>query len=324
MLQNSFFSQSLLNGLNQFISSLPDKSLYKPVAYILEIGGKRIRPQLCLMSCKAFNGKIENALPLALAVEVFHNFSLVHDDIMDNAPLRRGMQTVHEKWNTNTAILSGDAMLILVYDLINQAPQEIAYKATKLINQVSLEVCEGQMSDMDFEAINNISLFQYIEMIRQKTAVLLGGALQLGAIAANANENQQKAIYNFGLNLGLAFQLKDDLLDAFGELSKVGKQIGGDIIANKKTFLYIKALELANEVDKASLENWFSQKTVNNTEKVNAVINLFNKYNIKEITQNEVDKYSKIAIENLSICNFNTDNNQLFNTLVNELLFRNA
>jgi geranylgeranyl diphosphate synthase type II len=320
---SSPLSQLLEDSLKNYIDTLPKKSLYEPANYILNLGGKRIRPQLTLFAAKAFGGEVQKAIPLALAVEVFHNFSLVHDDIMDKAPLRRGKQTVHTKWNDNTAILSGDAMLVLVYQLINQTNATVAFEANKIFNQVALEVCEGQMSDMEFEQTENVLLSDYTDMIRQKTAVLLGGALQLGAISAGASPEKQKAVYNFGVNLGIAFQLKDDLLDAFGNSAQVGKQIGGDILSNKKTFLYLKALEIANDAQKSALKHWFSLEDYKNpNEKIEAVKNIFLALNIQQLTQHKVDEYSNDAIKNLDLCGFAQEDKKIFQDLTNYLLNR--
>lgn len=316
------FAETLTQSLEDYLATLPQKPLYEPVSYILSLGGKRIRPQLTLMSAKAFGGKVEEAMPLALAVEMFHNFSLVHDDIMDNAPLRRGKTTVHEKWNSNTAILSGDAMLILVYDLVLKAPHSITADAIEIVNRVSLEVCEGQMDDMEFEQRNNVSIEEYVEMIRQKTAVLLGGALELGALVAGADKKQQEDIRNFGIHLGIAFQLKDDLLDSFGESAAVGKQIGGDILANKKTYLYLKALEKANDIQKKELLKWFNTGSENAAEKIKSVKEIFLNLGIDTSTQEQVDYYSKLAISNLLACNLPDEHNAIFLQLTENLLNR--
>ena len=216
------------------------KNLYEPIDYILQLGGKRIRPVLTLMAADIFSGDFQKALPAALAVEVFHNFTLVHDDIMDDAPLRRGQATVHEKWDLNTGILSGDAMLILAYQYFEDYEPHVFQKLSKLFSKTALEVCDGQQLDVDFETRNDVSIPAYIDMIRLKTSVLVAAALKMGAIVAETSNENANLIYDFGLNLGLAFQLQDDYLDTFGDPETFGKQIGGDIIENKKTFLYLK------------------------------------------------------------------------------------
>ena len=217
------------------------KSLYEPIDYILSLGGKRIRPVLTLMAADIFDGDHKKAISAAKAVEMFHNFSLVHDDIMDDAPLRRGNETVHEKWNLNTGILSGDAMLILAYQYFENYEPKIFQALAKLFSKTALEVCEGQQYDVDFETRDDVTIPEYLKMIEYKTAVLLGAAMKMGAIVAETSEENADLIYNFGLNLGIAFQLQDDYLDAFGNPETFGKQVGGDIIENKKTYLYLKA-----------------------------------------------------------------------------------
>jgi geranylgeranyl diphosphate synthase type II len=226
-------------------------NLYDPLNYFMNLGGKRIRPLLTLMSVELFGSKVEEAFPSALSVEFFHNFSLIHDDIMDKAPLRRNQETVHAKWNDNIAILAGDVLLVKAYqELQKQDPKHII-KLLNIFNKTAVEVCEGQQMDMDFELRSDVSVADYIEMIRLKTSVLLGGALQMGAVIANASEKDQQLIYDFGESLGIAFQIQDDILDLYGDPKKFGKQVGGDIITNKKTYLLLKAIEKQkeNEVD---------------------------------------------------------------------------
>ena len=237
------------------------ESLYTPIDYILQLGGKRIRPVLTLMVADIFSNDFKKALPAALAVEVFHNFTLVHDDIMDNAPLRRGKKTVHEKWNVNTGILSGDAMLILAYQYFENYEPAIFQKLAKLFSKTALEVCNGQQLDMDFELRDDITIEEYVTMIRLKTSVLVAAALQMGAIVAEANAKDSQLIYDFGSYLGIAFQLQDDYLDTFGNPETFGKQVGGDIIENKKTFLYLKAMALADVGDKKKLLQYYRQKS---------------------------------------------------------------
>ena len=226
-------------------------NLYDPLNYFMNLGGKRIRPLLTLMSVELFGSKVEEAFPSALSVEFFHNFSLIHDDIMDKAPLRRNQETVHAKWNDNIAILAGDVLLVKAYQELQKQEPKHMIKLLNIFNKTAVEVCEGQQMDMDFELRSDVSVADYIEMIRLKTSVLLGGALQMGAVIANASEKDQQLIYDFGESLGIAFQIQDDILDLYGDPKKFGKQVGGDIITNKKTYLLLKAIEKqkGNEVD---------------------------------------------------------------------------
>jgi len=282
------------------------KNLYDPINYILQLSGKRIRPILTLMACDMLASEYQKALPAALAVEVFHNFTLVHDDIMDDAPLRRGMQTVHEKWNLNTGILSGDAMLILAYQYFENYEPKTFQRLAKLFSKTALEVCDGQQLDIDFETRNDVTINEYLEMIRLKTSVLVAAALKMGAIVANSQEKEADLLYEYGLNLGMAFQLQDDYLDTFGNPETFGKQVGGDIIENKKTFLYLKALELASEEDKQKLRFFYKQKLEENSIKLNEVIRIFEKYNIPIIIQNLIADYTKASfssLESMSISN---------------------
>ncbi|WP_245939421.1 polyprenyl synthetase family protein [Tenacibaculum gallaicum] len=276
------------------------KNLYEPVDYILRLGGKRIRPMLTLIAADVFSSDYQKALPAAFAVEVFHNFTLVHDDIMDDAPLRRGKETVHEKWNINTGILSGDAMLILAYQYFENYEPKIFQKLAQLFSKTALEVCDGQQLDVDFETRNDVTIDEYIKMITLKTSVLVAAALKMGAIVANANEEQAQHLYNYGLNLGIAFQLQDDYLDTFGDPESFGKQVGGDIIENKKTFLYLKALEVANDADKENLLKLYNGKQKNNTEKVTTVSAIFKKNNIPKETHKLIEYYTDKSFESLN------------------------
>ena len=249
--------------------------LYNPMRYILELGGKRIRPVLALIAADAVGGHIKKALPAALAVEVFHNFSLVHDDIMDEAPLRRGKATVHEKWDANTGILSGDVMLVKAYQCLDAYPAELFKELTQLFSQTAKEVCEGQQYDMDFPQQDNVSQAEYLHMIKNKTAVLLGCSLQMGAMIGGLSREESQPFYDFGIELGLAFQLQDDYLDAFGDPLTFGKQVGGDIIENKKTLLYLLALEKGDKVQQAELEELFSSQPQDPRDKIATVKILF-------------------------------------------------
>lgn len=267
------------------------KELYEPIGYILSLGGKRIRPLLTLMAYSLYKKDYQSILTPAAAVEVFHNFTLMHDDIMDNAPLRRGMATVHEKWNQNVAILSGDVMLVKAYDMLLGLDQDLLAKSLKLFNRTAAEVCEGQQLDMNFENLNTVSEEEYIDMIRLKTAVLLGFALQFGGILARASEEDCQRLYDFGVNIGIGFQLKDDLLDVYADKDKFGKQVGGDIISNKKTFLLIKARELAHGDQKETLERWINATDFDKEEKVNAVTDIYNQLGIKSLTEAKMKEY---------------------------------
>lgn len=270
--------------------------LYEPIRYILSLGGKRLRPVLTLMTCHIFDKQFEKAIYPALGVEVFHNFTLLHDDIMDAAPIRRGMPTVHEKWNENIAILSGDVMLVRAYDLFLKSDFADSNKILKKFNKCAAEVCEGQQYDMNFEMRDAVSELEYIEMIKLKTAVLLGFAIELGAIIGGAEEKVCEKLHEFGINIGLGFQLKDDLLDIYADSDKFGKQVGGDIISNKKTYLLIKALELANHQEKEELKSWLRKVEFNSKKKVEAVVDIYNKLRIKELSEKKMNNYFDIGL----------------------------
>ncbi|MFY7670372.1 polyprenyl synthetase family protein [Tenacibaculum sp. MEBiC06402] len=279
------------------------KNLYTPVDYILQLGGKRLRPLLTLIACDVISNSFEKALPAAMAVETFHNFTLVHDDIMDEAPLRRGKETVHEKWDINTGILSGDAMLILAYQYFENYEPAIFQQLAKLFSKTALEVCDGQQLDVDFETRNDVTIPEYIKMITLKTSVLVAAALKMGAIVAEAREEDANGLYNFGLNLGIAFQLQDDYLDTFGNPETFGKQIGGDIIENKKTYLYLKCLELANNEDKEKLKFYYNQKLEDSSIKVSEVTRIFEQNDIPSLTQNLIQEYTNKSFEDLKQLN---------------------
>ena len=258
MLSIETYQQKFVEYLEEYSVVKEPKNLYEPIQYILTLGGKRMRPVLTLMTSEIFNSDFKRSLNAALSIEVFHNFSLVHDDIMDDAPLRRGKKTVHEKWDINTGILSGDAMLIMAYQLFEAYDNKTFRALAKLFSKTALEVCEGQQYDVDFETRNDVTISEYLKMIEYKTAVLVGAAMKMGAIVAAASEKDQESIYEFGKNLGIAFQLQDDYLDAFGDPKTFGKQVGGDIIENKKTYLYINALKLSNAEERLQLQHLFS------------------------------------------------------------------
>jgi len=286
------------------------KNLYEPLDYILKLGGKRMRPILTLMAADIFSGTYQKAMPAALAVEVFHNFTLIHDDIMDAAPLRRGKATVHEKWDVNTGILSGDAMLILAYQFFENYEPIVFQKLAKLFSKTALEVCDGQQLDVDFETRNDVTIDEYIDMIRLKTSVLVAAALKMGAIVAEANEEDADLIYDFGLNLGLAFQLQDDYLDTFGDPATFGKQIGGDIIENKKTYLYLKSLAIANEEDRKRLREFYDQKLENNTAKIAEVTQVFESNNIPVLIKEKIANYTEKAFETLFSMRISEENKE--------------
>jgi geranylgeranyl diphosphate synthase type II len=286
-----------LKHLKKRIKTKEPKNLYSPITYILNLGGKRLRPILTLMSCDLFGGDRLKALDAALAIEMFHNFSLVHDDIMDDASLRRGKKTVHEKWNLNTGILSGDAMLVLSNQLFESYKGDQFKRLISLFNQTALEVCEGQQYDIDFETRVNISIKEYIKMITLKTAVLVATSLKIGAIIALTDKDNLNNIYDYGINLGIAFQLQDDYLDVFGD-DDFGKRKAGDIVENKKTFMFLKTLELANTKDKAELLNMYDLAEFSK-KKINSVIELFRKYEMPKLMEEEIKKYTFKAQENI-------------------------
>jgi geranylgeranyl diphosphate synthase type II len=266
-------------------------SLYEPIRYIMKLGGKRLRPQLVCLAYSLYKKDVEKIVPLAVAVEAFHNFTLLHDDIMDNAPLRRGQPTVHEKWNTNTAILSGDVMLVKVYDMLLALPDKNIKEVLRAFNQCAAEVCEGQQWDMEFETRPTVTEREYIEMIRLKTAVLLGFSLEMGAILAGAPAQDRKLLRELGWNIGIGFQLKDDLLDVYADQKDFGKQVGGDIIANKKTFLLIRALEKATGEQATELQRWLAATSFNKSEKVQAVTAIYDALQIREETEKKITSY---------------------------------
>ncbi len=273
--------------------------LYDPIKYSLDAGGKRIRPVLVLAACNLFTDDVKVAIPPALAVEIFHNFTLLHDDIMDKADLRRNRPTVHKKWNENIAILSGDAMVIKAYQQIIKSPKENLVPIVELFNQTAIEVCEGQQYDMNFEQRNEVTENEYLEMIRLKTSVLVAASLKIGALAAGTNATEAQKLYQFGLNLGLAFQLQDDYLDVYGDPLKFGKKIGGDIMANKKTYMLIKAKELADKEDLSTINNLLNENNNNPEHKIKSMIAIFDKLNIKQLVKSKMESYYHLAMQAL-------------------------
>jgi len=275
------------------------QNLYDPIAYTLSMGGKRLRPVMLLMACDLFGGDVEKSLPAALGVEVFHNFTLLHDDIMDHADIRRNHPTVHKKYSENVAILSGDAMSIMAYQYLLKTEHPAIQQVTQLFSQTAIEVCEGQQYDMDFEHRWDVRIEDYLEMIRLKTAVLIAGSLKMGALLGNASTKDADRIYRFGINLGLAFQLQDDLLDVFADQDKFGKKTGGDIVANKKTFLLLKALEVASPEQKAEIEHWINQTDFISDEKIAAVKKIYTDLNLPKINQQKMGDYYQSALREL-------------------------
>ncbi|MDG1042257.1 MAG: polyprenyl synthetase family protein [Flavobacteriaceae bacterium] len=318
------YQKHFLSYLKDYNTERDPKNLYEPVQYILNLGGKRLRPILTLMTADCFGGDVNKALDAALAVEVFHNFSLIHDDIMDDAPLRRGQQTVHEKWDLNTGILSGDAMLIMAYQLFENYPPETFQNLLTLFSKTALEVCEGQQYDIDFETRNAVSIAEYLKMIEYKTAVLVAAAMKMGAIIAGASDEDQNRCYEFGKNLGIAFQLQDDYLDAFGNPETFGKQVGGDIIENKKTYLYLKALEFSSENDQQKLRHLFNATNTDSKTKIELVKQIFTTSGSAEATKKAITSYTKTAFEVLQALTISDKNKQILQDFGTQLMTRDV
>lgn len=310
--------------LEKAVAQKEPEQLYDPIKYILSLGGKRIRPMLTLMICDFFGTDFKKAMNAALAVELFHNFSLIHDDIMDNAPLRRGKITVHEKWDINTGILSGDAMLILAYQFFESYEPQLFQELAKLFSETALHVCEGQQHDMDFETRDDVSLGEYINMIGQKTAVLLGAAMKMGAIVAEASKRDKDIIYLFGENLGIAFQLQDDYLDIFGNPETFGKQVGGDIISNKKTILYLLAIDSSTQAQAEELEHLFSINPKDPTDKITTVKEIFIASGAATATQSKIEEYSNFAYALLDEITISEEKKQLLRNFGKDLMQRNV
>ena len=324
MLSIEKYQEEFVAYLKKYSTLKEPKNLYEPIQYILGLGGKRLRPVLTLMTAEIFNGDYKRALDTALSIEVFHNFSLVHDDIMDAAPLRRGQETVHEKWDINTGILSGDAMLIMAYQLFENYDATTFQSLAKLFSKTAIEVCEGQQYDVDFETRNDVTIPEYLKMIEYKTAVLVGAAMKMGAIVANASQADQHNIYEFGRNLGIAFQLQDDYLDAFGDPETFGKQVGGDIIENKKTYLYLKALEFSTEEDQLKLSGLFNSTLEDNDTKISIVKQLFNTSGASDATQEEIKNYTNKAFFVLESLDISEEKKTLLRDFGNGLMNRNV
>ncbi len=322
MKQLAAYQQTFLDYLSKQNYQKNPLGLYEPIDYIMHLDGKRLRPILVMMAAEAFGKNTEDALPAALAIECFHNFSLVHDDIMDNASLRRGKATVHEKWDVNTGILSGDAMLILCYQYFEAYDDATYAQLTKLFSKTAIEVCEGQQWDVEFEDRNDVQMHEYLQMIEYKTAVLVAAALQMGGIIAGASKEDQTNIYEFGRLLGIAFQIQDDFLDAFGNPETFGKKVGGDIIENKKTYLYLKAIELSNADNKAQLEHLFSLDNTNEEDKISNVKQLFVVSGAKDATQKAVENYTLEAFKKLEEISISQQNKDLLLAFGNWLMNR--
>jgi geranylgeranyl diphosphate synthase type II len=301
-------------------------NLYSPADYILSIGGKRMRPVFVLLGCRLFGKEPAEALPAALAVEVFHSFTLLHDDIMDNAGLRRGKPTVHEKYGLNTAILTGDVMMIQSYQyLLDYRQPELVNSLLQIFNKMAFEVCEGQQLDMDFEKRSDVTLTEYIQMITLKTSVLVAASIQMGSVIAGATEEDQHHLYQFALNFGIAFQLQDDVLDTFGDSDKVGKRIGGDILQNKKTYLYLKALELADQQQQERLIHLYSQtETVSEESKIQEVTAIFRQTLVQEYTAQLVEAYRDLALSHLEAAHVLPDEKKALQSFIGQFIARES
>lgn len=317
-----FLEKRINEELGKVLVNEEPRSLFDPPVYVFSLGGKRIRPILTLMVADLFEKDIEDAINPALAIEIFHNFSLLHDDLMDKADLRRGSETVHIKWSANTAILAGDAMVIESYKYISKAPNKYLPELLKVFSDTAMDICIGQQLDMDFEQRMDVTEDEYLNMIRLKTAVLIGCSLKLGAIVSDASAEDLKALYKFGINLGMSFQLKDDLLDVYGDFKTFGKMPGGDILSNKKTYLLIKALKSSNEKQKAELEKWLNAEDFDPEQKINAVKNIYEELKLRDLVENLIEKYYIASLEFLSsISVSDARKNNLLN-LAEQLMYR--
>ena len=320
-------SDEILQLVNDYLDHLPydrkPASLYEPVQYVLSLGGKRIRPVLMLLGYNLWHERPEDILMPACGVETYHNYTLLHDDLMDNADVRRGHQTVHRRWDANKAILSGDSMLVLAYQRVAQVPADKLQQVLDLFTTTALEIGEGQEYDMDFETRNDVTEDEYIEMIRLKTSVLLACALKMGAILAGAPEEDTERLYRLGEQVGLAFQLQDDLLDVYGDPAVFGKAIGGDITSNKKTYMLINAVNRANDKQRAELERWINAKTFNRDVKVAEVTRLYDEIGIRQLCEKKINYYFDLARQTLSEVNVPDDRKQRLSAYMDELLHRN-
>lgn len=317
----------ILNRVNAEIEKIKynhysPQTLFDPITYILSLGGKRIRPALALMACNLYKEDVSPAIPIALGIETFHNFTLLHDDLMDRADVRRGKPTVHIKWNDNTAVLSGDAMLIEAYKEIGKVDSTHLSVILDLFSNTATEICCGQQFDMEFEKRMDVTIPEYIEMIRLKTAVLLGCALKEGAIVADAPDTDADNLYHFGINIGLAFQLKDDLLDVYGDPASFGKKIGGDILCNKKTFLLINAL--SDPSAKEELMLWINKEIYDENEKIKTITEIYDRLDLRKKSEDLIAEYYKKAINYLDEVNVSNERKNVLYNLANDLMFRNS
>ena len=308
---------------NKKYGSVP-RELYEPIEYIMSLGGKRLRPVLVFVGCDFFNGDTTKALHPVIAIELFHNFTLVHDDLMDKAPLRRNQSTVHKKWNDSTAILSGDTMLVRAYQELCKSDMVLLPKLLELFSDTAIKVCEGQQLDMNYEKLQKVSIVQYMKMIELKTAVLLGGSLKMGALIAGADEKNAQNLYDFGKHIGIAFQLQDDFLDVYADAEKFGKQKGGDIVANKKTYLLLKAMEMAenNRYMKEELQQWVNAPHFNENEKIEAITSIYNFLNIPEFAHTEMKKHYNMALTFLNEISINEIKKQKLIAFTDSLMVR--
>lgn len=321
-----FTSSQLLDKINAHILALQftrsPQGLYAPLEYVLSLGGKRIRPVLMLMAYNLYKEDVSSIYNSATAIEVYHNYTLLHDDLMDRADMRRGKATVHKVWDDNTAILSGDAMLVLAYQYMAACPAEHLKEAMDLFSLTALEICEGQQLDMEFEKRMDVSEDEYIEMIRLKTAVLLAASLKMGAVLAGASEADAACLYDFGIQIGISFQLQDDLLDVYGDPAVFGKKIGGDILCNKKTYMLIKALERAADKQRTELDKWLSAEAYQPQEKIAAVADIYTRLGIRGICENKMREHYTKAMESLSAVSVTEDRKKELRNLVRVLIHR--
>lgn len=315
-------SKRIDEAIRQIPFDLKPATLFDPIRYALSVGGKRIRPLLVLMATDLFGKELESSLGPAIGIEIFHNFTLLHDDLMDNSDIRRGKPTVHRKYGTNSAILSGDAMLIESYRYMATAPPAILPELLALFTKTAMEVCQGQQLDMDFEKRSDVTESEYLEMIRLKTAVLLGCALKMGAMIGGATSQDAELLYDFGINIGLAFQLKDDLLDVYGDPRTFGKNIGGDIVCNKKTYLLIKALKSSGGKQHTELLKWISTEKFDKNEKIESVKNIYNDLNLRDISENLIEKYYLAALDALSSILISDERKKELVSLAENLMYR--
>lgn len=318
----------LLEKINSHVSGLrferAPKGLYEPVSYVLSLGGKRIRPVLMMMAYNLYKDDVDSILNQAVGIEIYHNYTLLHDDLMDRADRRRGKPTVHKVWNDNVAILSGDAMLVLAYRYMAECPRERLKDIMDIFGLTALEICEGQQMDMEFETRKDVSEEEYLEMIRLKTSVLLAASLKIGALLGGASSEDASRLYDFGVNLGVAFQLKDDLLDVYGDAQVFGKNIGGDIVCNKKTYLLIKAFERADKGQLAKLDKWVDVASFRPDEKIAAVTDLYNQIGVKDLCEKQIAAYTERATQSLAAVQVDPGKKKQLEELMKSLMYRES